>query len=338
MKNDYDIDLVYLWVEGSDPQWIAKRNLEQAQYTQIENDAVNKCRFCNNDELKYSLRSVEKFAPWINKIFIVTDNQVPAWLDINHPKIKIIDHTEIMPPEALPCFNATALEMRAPYIEGLSERFLYANDDMFFGGQVEKSFFFDKYGMPIIRFQKKVLKETDNLYCRMVKNAQDKIFEEYGVRIKNFPHHNIDAYLKSDYIACLKKFEKDIERTMMSKFRDKDDIQRSIVSYYMLALGRARFKNGYARPLWHERAKIVHRVDSDLPLYKRIFDTLTGNYAADSAYIFPHKIDSCGKKLKKLKPKLFCINDSEDTTDEQRRQIKEFLESYLSEKSGFEIS
>ncbi|MDR1326981.1 MAG: Stealth CR1 domain-containing protein [Heliobacteriaceae bacterium] len=309
MENDYNVDLVYLWVDGSDMAWQAKKNIEQAQHTQLAPDAAAKGRFCDNNELKYSLRSVEKFAPWINKIFIVTDNQIPAWLNINHPRIKIVDHTEIMPACALPCFNSTALETRIPYIEGLSERFLYANDDMFFANKTEKSFFFDKSGMPIIRFQKKILKETYNLYTCMVKNAQDKILEEYGLKMRNFLHHNVDAYLKSDYMECLNKFKTDFERTMMSKFRDKDNIERSVISYYALALK-------------HACAKVVHR---------NIFSY------SDSTYIFPQKIASCGKKLKKIKPKLFCINDDETTTDEQRQQIKEFLESYFSARSQFEV-
>ena len=71
MANPYnDIDLVYLWVDGSDPAWRAKRNafLGKAQDNSPENC---KGRTADNDELKYSLRSVEMYAPWIRKIFIV---------------------------------------------------------------------------------------------------------------------------------------------------------------------------------------------------------------------------------------------------------------------------
>lgn len=57
-------------------------------------------------ELKYSLRSVSQYLPWINKIYIVIDNQVPSWLNTEHPKIKIIDHKDILPADALPTFNS----------------------------------------------------------------------------------------------------------------------------------------------------------------------------------------------------------------------------------------
>ncbi len=74
-----NIDLVYLWVDENDKNWREKKS----KYTtkSYNKDAVDDCRFVNNDELKYSLRSIEKYAPWINRIFIVTDNQTPEWLN-----------------------------------------------------------------------------------------------------------------------------------------------------------------------------------------------------------------------------------------------------------------
>ncbi|MDE7072654.1 MAG: Stealth CR1 domain-containing protein, partial [Bacteroidales bacterium] len=96
-----DIDLVYLWVNGNDPKWRAKRNAVIGKTE--EGSAVNcEGRYADNDELKYSLRAVEMYAPWVRKIFIVTDNQRPEWLDTSHPKIQIVDHTEILPPQSLP--------------------------------------------------------------------------------------------------------------------------------------------------------------------------------------------------------------------------------------------
>ena len=84
-----------------------------------------KNRYANNDELKYSLRSIAMYAPWVRKVFIVTDNQVPAWLDTSNPKVRIVDHAEIMPAESLPCFNSSLIEHFLYKIPGLSEHFLY---------------------------------------------------------------------------------------------------------------------------------------------------------------------------------------------------------------------
>ncbi len=106
-----------------------------------DEDAVSDCRFINCNELKYSLRSVEKFAPWIRNIIIVTDNQIPDWLDVSNPKIRIVNHSDILPEMALPTFNASAIETSLHKIPDLSEHFLFANDDMFFGNHVDKKFF-----------------------------------------------------------------------------------------------------------------------------------------------------------------------------------------------------
>lgn len=128
--NNLEIDLVYLWVDGNDPEWIKKK----ISITGSLNDATEancKGRYLDNNELKYSLRSVELYAPWIRKIFIVTDDQQPEWLNTNHPKINIINHSEILVKEAIPCFNAIVIEHFIHKIAGLSEYFLFANDDMF---------------------------------------------------------------------------------------------------------------------------------------------------------------------------------------------------------------
>src|SRR3546814_12468985 len=90
----------------------------------------------------YALRSVEKHAPWVRRIFVVTDDQRPEWLNTDHPRIQVIDHKDIMPPEALPCFNSTVIEYFLHRIPGLSDRFLFANDDMFFNADLSPGFFF----------------------------------------------------------------------------------------------------------------------------------------------------------------------------------------------------
>ena len=86
---------------------------------------------------RYSLRSIEKFAPWIHKVFIVTNGQIPDWLDINHPKVEIITHEMIFPdPSVLPTFSSSSIEMNLHRIPGLSDYFIYFNDDVFLGQPV----------------------------------------------------------------------------------------------------------------------------------------------------------------------------------------------------------
>ena len=140
------IDAVYTWVDGSDPVW-NKKKIERANQLGITlTTSENIARFADNDELKYSLRSIQKFAPWINKIYIVTDNQVPKWLNLDNKKLVIVDHSEIFDDNSfLPTFSARSIETNLHRIKGLEEHFIYINDDMFFGNLAHpECFYIDK--------------------------------------------------------------------------------------------------------------------------------------------------------------------------------------------------
>jgi len=154
MKRLFPIDLVYMWVDGNDPEWQAKRNKYVGGSGNQSQEVVGVARWRDNEELRYSLRSVEKYASWINHIYIITDGQRPQWLDTSHPKITIIDHTEIMPEEALPTFNSQAIESCLHKIEGLSEHFIVGNDDTMFTLQTTPATFFNEDGSPIVRLSR----------------------------------------------------------------------------------------------------------------------------------------------------------------------------------------
>ena len=133
------IDAVYTWVNGSDPEWLKQmlsyRNQSEEMNEKDSATATN--RFRDNDELKYSLRSIERFAPWIHKVFIVTNGQIPNWLDTNNPKVEIVTHEQIFQnPNDLPTFSSAAIETNLHRIPGLSDYFVYFNDDVFLGRPV----------------------------------------------------------------------------------------------------------------------------------------------------------------------------------------------------------
>lgn len=142
------IDIVYTWVNGADPDWVALRNQYLVYYKPIVNnpDSIQKNRYRNRDELKYSLRSIYQFAPFVNHIYVVTANQVPSWFK-PHPKITIINHSEIFQNKLhLPSFNSQAIEANLHHIPGLSEKYIYLNDDVFLGSYVQPSDFFAPNG------------------------------------------------------------------------------------------------------------------------------------------------------------------------------------------------
>ncbi len=142
------VDLVYIWVDGSDPEWLTIKNRYKAMLLQGEvvSDATTNNRFSDNEELRYSLRSIWKYAPFVNHIYIVTMNQVPKWMN-EHPKITIVDHQEIFRDLTdLPTFNSQAIESHLHHIPGLEEYFIYFNDDVFLGQTVQPSDFFTDDG------------------------------------------------------------------------------------------------------------------------------------------------------------------------------------------------
>lgn len=317
MKN-YPVDIVYLWCDSSDDLWRAKKNEELHKFGKsTDNDTVGDCRFLNNDELKYSLRSLEKYAPWINNIYIVTDNQIPQWLNIKNPKIKIVDHKDILPEEALPLFNSIAIETALHKIPGLSEHFLYSNDDMFFGKPVDKSFFFNEEGLPIVRFSKRKIinRKYRHSYGYTISAMNNLIKEKFGKSFPYFPHHNIDSYRKSDLEACYEDFQAEYEKTAKQKFRQNDCIQRSIWGYYSIA-------HNSAIP------KIVNN------LAAKISDLINKKSQDSMMFVLKEKKLS---KIRRVKPYLFCLNDSSDTNNEDRIAMKEFLESEFPQQSEFEL-
>ncbi len=315
MKLDFDVDLVYLWCDGNDPQFKAARlkALEEYRGVELHKEGTSDYRFIETEELKYSLRSAEKYAPWIRNIYIITAGQKPKWFDSLNPKVKIIDHTEIIPEKYLPTFNSSVIELFLPFIPGLSEHFLFANDDMFFWDNVDREFFFTHTGAPIVRTSTKMKTEPKtSLFGSTLYNGYKLIFDKFNKTVAYWSHHGIDSYRKSDYLECLKCFEKEFEGMSPHKFREHSDIQRMVFSFYAVALKGAQIKEYPHR--WYD--KFITRVNET-------------NY-----------VSCLIRKMRKYQGKkfqLFCINDCKKTTDKDRLYMKKLLEEKFPEKSACEV-
>ena len=137
---DTAVDIVYLWVDGSDPVWRAKRHaaascLGAAQTRAMAPYGNVEGRFRDNGELRYSLRALERFFPDHGHVYIVTDGQTPPWLR-SSSALTVIDHQALLPASRLPTFDSGNIESYIHRIPGLSERYFYLNDDVFFGAPV----------------------------------------------------------------------------------------------------------------------------------------------------------------------------------------------------------
>lgn len=144
-----NIDFVVTWVDDSDPAWAAEKEvyqkLEGASFDAWENGPG---RFRDWGLFRYWFRAVERYAPWVRKIHLVTAGHFPAWLITDHPKIHLVRHRDFIPKEFLPTFNCNTIELNLHRIPGLSEHFVYFNDDVYLDRPVFPEDFFSEDGLP----------------------------------------------------------------------------------------------------------------------------------------------------------------------------------------------
>jgi UDP-N-acetylglucosamine-lysosomal-enzyme len=108
---DEPIDVVYTWVNGSDPRFVKLLNTYLRKETGVRVDSSAQ-RYDDKNELKFSLRSLEKFAPWVGHVYIVTNGQIPHWLNLDCDKVSLITHDEIFTDKYnLPTFSSPAIEL-----------------------------------------------------------------------------------------------------------------------------------------------------------------------------------------------------------------------------------
>lgn len=334
---DMKIDIVYLWVDSTDKSWRAEKD----KWFEIINGqkpvyagAAGEERFRDNGEFLYSLRSVAECAPWVNHIYIITGfNQIPKWLNTSHQKITIVPHEQIMPTDAIPTFNATAIEMCIPNIPDLSEHFLLLNDDMFFNKKLSPSFFYDARGRAKIRYSKNAYnknipfedwKSTLDGYTQTLALSANYIDKMFGLKMYNMrPSHGVDAYIKSSWIECRNTdaLKEQIDNQIRNKFRTNNEIQRWTMNMYDFATGRATFH--HARAAKYGRHKISNMIYNLL----HAFDICKSNVVCTNVM--------AAKSAIKRAP-TFCINDSSDNTQQILHNNRQFLETRFPNKCEFE--
>lgn len=246
MIQDYPIDIVYLWCDSHDETWNALCNdTAKKCNVRLRNSANGPCRYSSHDELRYSLRSVETYAPWIRNIFILVDEdaKLPQWLNVDNPRLHVIRHSTIMPQEYLPCFSSVTIEYHICNIPALSEHFLYANDDMLFLNHVKRDFFFDDLGEPVVRmlnaelpsvFLDYYVNTLVNSY-KLVLASHPNLSNEKASLMRHMPHHNIDAYRKSHFLMTVQRYSHMLESRFKFPFRARTDFQRMLILWEEMA-------------------------------------------------------------------------------------------------------
>ncbi|MFD5078593.1 stealth family protein [Streptomyces sp. NPDC058371] len=308
----FPIDVVYTWVDGNDPAWQRRR----ADYGQggYHTESANAARYISRDELRYSLRALEQNAPWVRHVYLVTDRQRPSWLNERHSRITVVDHSEIFEDQAaLPTFNSHAIESRLHHIEGLSEHFLYFNDDMFLGCPVTPQDFFLSNGMTRTFLSPSQVPRWDlTLGDRPVdaagKNNRRIILENFGSAIVQKLRHAPYALRRSVLLEIEREYAEVHRQTSRSRFRSPTDISipSSLYHYYAYFTGHAVPSNISFAYLDLAKPEIQRRL---------------------------------GILLARRDRQAFCINDTISDghdTDHQTVMLKRFLKSYYPVPSPFE--
>ena len=209
---DTTLDLVYTYVDTTDPIWLKKVRKYKPDYGKTN---LNKQRFNYNNEIQFSLRTVQKFAPWFRNIFIVSDNQTFE-LDFLEEKIrnkiKFINHTDIIPLKYLPVFNSSLIEMFLNNIEGLSDYFIFLNDDVFFGNYITPSYFFDKNRVlkSFMWDRKREIDKNKRIsYALTIYKSHKLIYEKFKVK----------KYYKSNHVSW--NLNKNMYKITFNLFKDK---------------------------------------------------------------------------------------------------------------------
>ena len=137
------IDFVVTWLDSTDPVW----QKEYECYKDQSKGEKSAARFRDMNIFMFWFRAVEKYAPWVNKVYLVTNGKFPEWINKDCPKLVLVRHEDYIPKEFLPTFNSCTIELNFHRIKGLSEHFVYFNDDMFLNRPINPDYYF-KNGLP----------------------------------------------------------------------------------------------------------------------------------------------------------------------------------------------
>jgi hypothetical protein len=306
----FPIDVVITWVDGGDPAWVAKR--ADVLHTPYHAEAANDSRYRNRDELRYALRSIRMYAPWVRKIFLVTDGQRPSWMVGITPGLEIVDHRDIFTdPGVLPTFNSHAIETQLHHIDGLSEHFLYFNDDMMLGCDVTPQTFFYANGLSKY-FLSKVNEPwgepgpTDVPVTIAGKNNRRVLRQDFGTSLTQKMKHVPYSLRRSVLAEIEARYPAEIRATMASRTRGTDDISllSSFYQHYAFSTGRA--VPGSIDYIYVDLVKSTARRSLGLLLARRDVEA-------------------------------FCLNSTRAGKDEvSDAEMREFLDSYFPIASQFE--
>ena len=336
------IDFVLPWVDGGDPSWLAWKKLFEADDDNLSCDvnAQGDFRYRDMGMLRYWFRGVERFSPWVNRVFFITAGQKPDWLDTSHPKLRMVDHLDYIPGDYLPTFHSDTIELNLHRIPDLSETFVLFNDDTFLlrpcgprdffrgglpvlpcdlgipnwlGPSLTSRVVLNNYGvlnrsLDIKRLAwKNIRKYTDVWALGMVRAAKNFLsFVVNRTVLQGCFGHMALPHLKSTLALAWERHPETLDRTSRHKFRNDDDVNQWLPAAWNLLTGK--------------------------------FHPANENRIGDFIAIRESNLETACNAIRRRKKLHVCLNDSETAADPRHcfEVIASAFEEILPEKSSFE--
>jgi len=307
------VDIVYTWVDGGDPDWQQSfRKTARLFGREIDEVALDPARYRSRDELRYSLRSVWAFCGWARRIHIVTAGQVPDWL-VQDDRVRVVDHSEILPSDALPTFNSHAMEASLHHIDDLAEHFVYFNDDMLVGRSLRPEVFFTPNGLARVFQSGARVPSVEDEHTLAVDTAarrgRELLSRRFGRVVADKPLHSPYPLRRSVMAEIEAEFPEAVKRTVHSRFRSPTDlsIAASFAQHYALASGKA----------------------------------VLGDIATEYVHVESGRLDWHLDRIRLGRDvDTFCINETADTggdVADRERRIAEFFDEYFPVPAPWEL-
>lgn len=329
-----EIDFVIPWVDGDDPVWIQEKSKYMPK-TMDNRSAKN--RYRDWGFLKYLLRGIEKFAPWVHRVYLITCGQVPEWLNTEHPKLRMISHADYIPAECLPTFNSNTIELYIHLIPELSEKFVLFNDDTLLTAPVDENEFF-KNGKPreSALMEAVVAKDPEDVLPSMLMNNMSLINKYFNK--KEVLKKQIEKFYRLDYGTAL------VRNLLLTPFVYFTGFRGNHLPTSYLKSTFQKIWEKEADRL-HETGKNRFRSRNDLTHWlMKSWQICEGNFIPRSIKWGHHYELGCDdtqaicNAIEQQKYKMICLNDSTlelDFNHIQKHLIESF-EKILPEASDYE--
>lgn len=328
------IDFVVMWVDGTDPAWLADR----ARFTPSYSSDNTEERYRSMDTFRYWFRGVEKFCPWVRAVHFVTCGHTPEWLNLNAPKLHVVKHSDFFPSEYLPTFNNNALEMNLHRIPGLAEHFVSFNDDMYVISKMQPEDFFQD-GLPVdmLALQPIIANPNNPVMSHLFLNNSLMLSRHFSKR--EVAKQRPGTFFHVGY-PPLYFFYNALEMLFPQ-----------ITGFYTVHQPATLLRSTMVR-VWELEPDALHvttanrfRDKTDLSIYAyQEWQKLSGSFVPRNvqrrfAYFeISGDIDSAAKCIRKQRKKIICINDGPCEDFEARVQHLAYaFDAILPQKSSFEI-